>query len=67
MLYFSTSAFKTFVLNAEVLKYKKYSAKKAEYFLFSFVESEGFEPSSKQGINMLSTCLAETLIVGKLR
>jgi len=25
---------------------------------FNFVESEGFEPSSKQGINKLSTCVA---------
>jgi len=26
---------------------------------FNKVESEGFEPSSKQGINKLSTCVSE--------
>lgn len=28
------------------------------HFTYSFVELEGIEPSSKQGTNLLSTCLS---------
>ena len=39
------------------LKQKKTQTTHIQSFAF-FVELEGFEPSSKQGINLLSTCLA---------
>ena len=65
-LYFKDNEYRTTKLNeaVEILCKtdkglgKKKGGKKSEFSASSLrVESEGFEPSSKQGINVLSTCL----------